>query len=195
MANRYYNDLWEIEDSYRKKKYEELFILSLQNDMTKWTEELKIDRTIYKSPDYNGYKFTIEFRINFAFSYISYGTNIPPIANHLSELITDNFSVEIKTLTTKLRETIYSPDIYEIEKLIGKQHDRKEKLVFLDLEQMKEIIEDTYQDWLKNDTEIVAKMISRIIYSYRKKEEFFKLWTDKFENVKLINNELKKLKG
>jgi hypothetical protein len=195
-AAKFYSDLWEIDDIYRKKKYQLLFLSSLQNDMNKWIEELKVDKTRYLSPDYNGSKFIIEFRgvpVYSQFSYISHKSDIIP--GRSSELIYDDFSGEVKTLITKLRETIYSPDIYEIEKLIGKQHDRKEKLIFLDLEQMKETVEEAYQDWLKNDTEVVAKMIAKIMYSYRKKEEFLKLWTDKFEGIELINNELKKLRG
>ena len=155
-----------------------------------------MDRTIYRSPDYNGSQFLVEFRgVYLQFSSIIHNKNTIPIVGRPSELIYEDFTGEIKTLTTKLRESIYTPDVYDIEKLIGKQHDRKEKLIFLDLEQMKEIIEDTYQDWLKNSNEISAKMVSKIMYSYRRKEEFFKLWMEKFEKFELITNELKKLKG
>jgi len=196
MGAKFYGDLWEIDDSFRKKKYQALLLSSLQNDMTKWKQDAKIDKTKYVSPDYNGSKFVVEFRLPYSqFSYIVHNSNNIPLVGRLSELIYEDFTGEMKTVISKLRETVYTSDIYEMEKLIGNQHDRKEKLIFLDLEQMKEIIEDTYQDWLKNSSEITAKMVSKIIYSYRRKEEFFKLWTDKFGSIELINDELKKLKG
>ena len=196
MATKFYGDLWEIEDSFRRRKYQALILSSLQNDLTKWTQQIKSDRSIYLSPDYNGSKFIIEIRNISEFAYILY-TSAAPIQGRSSELIYDNInnSSDIKKEVSKLRETIYSPDVYEIEKLIGKQHDRKEKLIFLDLEQMKETIEDTYQDWLKSDDIVVAKMIAKIMYSYRKKEEFFNLWKEKFGDIELIKSELNKLKG
>lgn len=194
MGVKYYTNLYEIDDAFRKKKYQTLLLSSLQNDMTKWNETVKSEKVIYTSPDYNGVCFTIEIRINsWEFAFISY-TN-PPITDRPSELICESFSGDMKTQVAKLRETIYTPEIYDIEKLIGKQHDRKEKLDFLDVAQMKEIIEDTYQDWTKNDNIIVAKMIAKIMYSYRKKEEMCELWLKKFEDIDIINTELKKLKG
>ncbi len=197
MATKFYGDLWEIEDSFRRRKYQALILSSLQNDMTKWALEIKADRSKYMSPDYNGSTFIVEIRgYNSEFAYIVYSSNTP-IKDRTSELIWENIngSIDIKTQVAKLRETIYSPDIYNIEKLIGKQHDRKEKLIFLDLEQMKETVEEAYQDWIKNDTEVVAKMVAKIIYSYRKKEDFLKLWINRFGDIDIINNELNKLKG
>jgi hypothetical protein len=194
MAVKYYTNLYEIDDTFRRKKYQALLLSSLQNDMIKWTETVKSDKVIYVSPDYNGTNFMVEIRINsWEFAYATYAN--PPITDRGSELICEGFTGDMKIQVAKLRETIFTPEIYSIEKLIGKQHDRKEKLDFLDVEQMKEIIEDTYQDWLKNDNIVVAKMIAKIMYSYRKKEEMYDLWVKRFEDIDLINNELKRLKG
>lgn len=195
MGVKYYTNLYEIDDAFRRKKYQALLLSSLQNDMLKWTETVKSDKVIYMSPDYNGTNFMVEIRItnSWEFAYATYAN--PPITDRGSELICEGFTGDMKTQVAKLRETIFTPEIYSIEKLIGKQHDRKEKLDFLDVEQMKEIIEDTYQDWLKNDNIVVAKMIAKIMYSYRKKEEMYELWMKRFEDIDIINTELKKLKG
>lgn len=193
MGARFYSNLWEMEDTFRNKKYLSLLISSLQNDLSKWTEELKSDKTTYESPKYNNSKFVIEFRSNYCFAYIShYGTS--PIIDRQSELISESFPSELKTLAVQLRENIYTPEIYEIEKQVGNQHSRKEKLEFLEIEQIKNLIDETYQDWIDDGSNISAKLIAKIIYSYRRKEEIYKLWIEKFVSIELINNELKKLK-
>jgi hypothetical protein len=46
---------------------------------------------------------------------------------------------------------------------------------------------------VNNQSEINAKMIAKIIYAYHNKEELFNLWKEKFQNILLVNNELKKL--
>lgn len=194
MGARFYSDLYEMEDTYRAKKYYSLLLASLQNDLSKWSETLKSDKTIYESPKYNNSKFVIEFRSNCSFAYIYHIGTLTPIAGRQSELISENFSSDLKNAATKLRESIYTSEIYEIEKQVGTQNGRKEKLQFLELEQVKDLIEDTYQDWLKDESEISAKLIAKILYSYRRKEEIYNLWLDKFGKIEIINNELKKLK-
>jgi hypothetical protein len=192
MGNVYYSNLFDISDTYREKKYKSLLLSSLQNDMRKWTEKIKGSVTFYYSPNYNGVFFTIEIRQYVTFAYVTH-TN-PVILGHTSELISDNFSKELQNAVDTLRENIYTPEIYEIEKLVGTQHDRKEKLEALEIEQLKPIVEDSYQDWLKDPNEQTAEWIAKIIYSYRKKEDFYNLWMEKFGDIELVNNELKKLK-
>jgi len=193
MATKYYNNLYDIEDPYRRKKYLQLIISSLKNDMSKWTEEITSSTTRYYSPIYNGTDFCIAVLSYTTIAYVQHNT--PIIPDHKSELISEDFPKELKDLVYQLREKIFTPEIYEIEKIIGNQHSRKEKLDFLEIEQMKEIVEDTYQDWLKNENEISAKMIAKIMYSYRKDEELYTLWQEKFEDNELITNELKNIKG
>lgn len=193
MGARFYSNLYEMEDTYRNKKYYSLLISSLQNDLPKWTESLGTLKTIYTSPKYNGAEFCIEFRSSYHFAYISHKTP-PPIADRYSELISESFPSELNALAIKLRESVYTPEIYEIEKLVGNQNSRKEKLEFLEIEQIKDLIEDTYQDWVKDESELSAKLIAKILYSYRRKEEIYNLWLDKFSKIEIINNELKKLK-
>ena len=193
MAVKYYNDLFEIDDSYRRNKYYQLLMNSLKNDLNKWTEKVNDSKTIYISPDYSGANFIIECRTYGNFAYIKHSN--PPIKDHPAELISDDFSSDLKSELKKLRETIFTPDIYEIEKLIGNQHNRKEKLEFLEIEQLKQLIEDTYQDWLEDNSLVSAKLIAKLIYSYRNKEEINNFWLEKFKDYDLIMQELKILKG
>jgi hypothetical protein len=197
--NKYYSDLYPIEDFNRRTKYQKLLILSLNNDLLKWTVKITTgpsisDRTTYFSPLYGTSSFCVECRgsINLAF-VIHKGA--APITNRPSELISDNFTKDLETAAKTLIETIYTPEIYEIEKLVGTQNGRKEKLQFIDLEKIKELIEDTYQDWINNESDICAKLIAKIIYSYRRKEEPYKSWLEKFNDVELVIEELEKLKG
>lgn len=193
MAVRYYNDLHEIEDVYRKAKYHNLIMSSLNNDLSKWTEELSTSKTIYNSPWYNESRFSVEIRFTTIFVYVTHKT--PIIKDRNSELISDNFPKDLEAAVKNLRENIFTPEIYELEKLVGTQNGRKEKLESIELEKIKEFIEDTYQDWITNDSEICAKLIAKIIYSYRRKEEISKLWLDKFKDISFIINEIEKLKN
>lgn len=193
MGTKYYTDLFEIDDMYRRSKYYQLLLGSLKSDLTKWSEKVTDGKSMYISPDYSGAKFVIECRPFGNFAYVKHTT--PPIKDHPAELISDDFSSDLKTEFKKLRETVFTTDIYEIEKLIGNQYNRKEKLEFLEIEQLKEMIEETYQDWLSDESENSAKLIAKIIYSYRRKEEVYNLWMDKFSSVDLVVNKLKELKG
>jgi len=195
MATKYYTNLFEIEDEFRRKKYQSLLLASLQNDINKWTESPRDDKTIYQSPTYNGSCFGIEIRHfgSTTFAFVTHSNAIIP--NRVSELISNDFSKDLKIAFEKLRNNVYSPEIYEIEKIIGNKHSRKEKLDALELAQIKESIEDTYQDWIKNENEILAKMIAKIMYSYRRDEEIYNLWVEKFGDIKLINKELNRIKG
>lgn len=190
MATKYYYNLWEIEDVYRRKKYAQLLLASLQNDVNKWREIVTSDRTVYESPDYNGSIFRIEFRLYFTFTYIFHRN--PPITDRPLELIGEKITKDLEAAIEKLRETIYTPEVYEIEKLIGNKHSRKEKLEFLEIEQIKENIEDTYNDWLVNETENSAKLIAKLMYYHRKDEDVYNLWLEKFNDIDLVMSELKK---
>lgn len=183
MDTAYYNNLYKISDNTRRKKYESLLLLSLKSDMSKWSENVTDLRTQYTSPNY-GTEFIIEFRTFGSFAFIRHSK--PPIKNINNELITDNFSADLSAEIKKLRDTIFTPDIYEIEKSIGIKHSRKEKLEAIDIERVKQIVNETYIEWLENKSEIVAKMIAKIIYAYRKDEEIYKLWTEKFDGELVI---------
>lgn len=193
MGAKYYSNLYEMEDTYRNKKYFSLLMASLQNDLSKWSEELSINKTVYKSPTYNTTKFIIEIRYSYQFAYV-YHIGTPPITDRQSELISDDFTSELKKSVTNLREKVYTPEIYEIEKLVGTQNERKEKLQFLDLEQIKEIIEESYQDWSIDKSEVNSKFIAKLMYAYRRREDIYSMWLEKFDDD-VINNELKKIKG
>lgn len=195
MAAKYYTNLFEIEDVYRKKKYHALLLASLQNDLSRWKQIINTN-VQYISPDYNDEHFVVEIRgLYTAFAYVCH-SKTPPITGRPNELISEDFPKDLSNEVAKLRETIYTSDIYEIEKSIGNtRHARKEKLEFIEIEQLKEIIEDTYQDWIKNSSEISAKLVAKLIYAYRKDEDMLKLWSEKFGESELIMDELKKIKG
>jgi hypothetical protein len=195
---KYNSDLYAIDDYNRRVKYQKLLLLSLTNDLLKWTVQVTTvsvtDRMVYSSPLYGSSSFCVECRGLLIFAYVKHkGT--PPIQNKQSELISDDFSKDLQAAVKTLTETIYTNEIYEIEKLVGTQNGRKEKLQFIDLEKIKELVEDTYQDWVDNESEICAKLIAKIIYSYRRKEEPYKAWLEKFNDVELVIEELEKLKG
>ena len=196
METKYYSDLYIIDDIYRKLKYEKILLSSLSNDMNKWTGQMVTSGNAWKpirytSPNYNGSEFIIEvFTSGHMIAYIYHQTK--PTQGYGSELISDNFSIDVKNAVKTLRENIYTPEIYEIEKLIGNKNDRKEKLENLEVI---DLIDDTLQDWTNDNSENSAKLIAKLIYSYRRNEDIYKMWTDKFDEYELIMNELKNLKG
>lgn len=192
MGTKYYRNLYEIDDYYRKNKYYKLLLSSLKNDMSKWSETVSIDDTKYQSPDYNGSNFIIEIRLYSKFAYVIHKN--PPIKDRNSEIISDDFDSDLKKALQTLRENIFTPEIYDIEKMIGNQHNRKEKLETLEIQQLESIVEDSYQDWLKEPTKQSAQWIAKLMYSYRKKEDYYKIWMEKFGDNELVINELKKLK-
>lgn len=137
--------------------------------------------------------FIIECRFTgFVFAYVHHCTPLNKIDN---ELITNSPNKELKDEIQRLRENIFTPEIYEIEKALGgdTKQQRKNKLDALDIESLKNQIEDTYTDWVNSKNEITAKMISKIIFSYRRKEDLYDLWLEKFGNEELIMKELKNI--
>ena len=196
MATKHYSDLYIIDDIFRKRKYEKLILTSLISDLHKWTSKILIDgKNRYKSPAYGDSYFIID-SINWNIIAYVYNKN-PPISRN-TELIADNSDIsnELKTAIETLRNTIYTPELQEIEKLVGSiKNSRKEKLEHIVLELIKEIIDDTFQDWLKNSSEISAKLIAKLIHAYRTNDDAYKLWLEKFKNSELVNNELKNIQG
>lgn len=196
MDTKYYSDLYIIDDIYRKKKYEKVLISSLSNDINKWTEQIitsnnSLKPIRYTSPTYNDSKFIIEvFSSGHMIAYVFHKTQ--PTQGYGSELISDSFSIDLNNSVKTLRENIYTSEIYEIEKLIGNKNDRKEKLKNLEVI---DLIEDTYQDWLNDNSKNSAKLIAKLIYFYRRNEDIYKLWIDKFKEYELIMNELKNIEG
>ena len=194
MGNKYYKDLFEIMDLYRKMKYEKLLLASMQDDIRKWTETVKDDKVIYHSPIYGGSQFCIEVRSYFSFSYITHAT--PIIAGQNSELINDNDTQtkEFKTAYQNLRQSIFTPEIYEIEKSIGNQHNRKDKLEQLNIEAYKNIIEDSYNDFIKEPSEAFARMIARTAYGFNKNHNLpYSEWLEKFKEYPIVEEEIKRL--
>lgn len=194
MENRYYNDCYVILDKSRQKKYIELITNSLDIHMSKWKKRLLKDGyPIYRSPIYNDSQFCVEFRAySICFCYIMHKK---PIINDITvELITDKIKGKLKDLIEKLQSDVYSEELQSIELKIGK-NDRKDKLMSLEINNLNEIINDTYQDWIENENDITAKLIAKIIYSYRTKVDFYDLWVNKFKNVKMVNDKLKKLEN
>jgi hypothetical protein len=192
MSTKFYTNLYEIDDHFRKKKYLQLLISSLQNDLSKWTQEAGTS-TKYVSPNYNGSQFVVVFQTYSSFAYISHST--PPIKDRYLELISEELTKELNNEMVTLRATVYTPEIYELEKLIGNKHTRKEKLDSLEIEQVKEVIQDTYDDWLMNQTQATGELIAKLIYSYRKNKDIYDIWIDTFKDVKEVNEELQKITG
>lgn len=199
-TTKYYNDMYVINDRFRRNKYEKLLILSLVNDTAKWTKKLSTDNiAFYISPHYNDTYFVIENgnkntrQANIAFA--RHKNSVVPKEKIIIELISDNFSTDLEIGVKQLREQVYTSELGDIEKMIGKgtKTDRKEKLQFIETEQVKELILDTYQDWLESENIVSARLIAKIIYSYRKNDDLYKLWLDKF-GVDLIISEVDKLK-
>jgi len=199
-TTRYYNDMYVIDDKFRKKKYEKLLILSLTNDTSKWTKKLTSNNVAYYiGPDYNNSYFVVEngskITCHANIAFVRHKKSVVPKESIIIELISDNFSTELEKAVKQIKEEVYTSELGDIEKLIGKntKTDRKEKLQFIETEQIKELILDTYQDWLESENVVSAKLIAKIIYSYRKNDELYKLWLDKFD-IDLIVDELNKLK-
>lgn len=200
MKHNYYINMFDILDTYRLDKYQKLFYASLDCDMSKWTENRISDTKVrYTSPDYNNTKFCVEFWLNSGLNLIYVHFNNSTMVNgYLTErkelLYEDKFPSDVETIIKKLRSTVFTEDVYEIEKVIGVKHNRKEKLDVLEQEQMKLFIDSTYEDWEKSfKGEIESRMIARLIHSYHKDQDIYNLWIDKFSSFKQINEELNKL--
>ena len=109
------------------------------------------------------------------------------------EYITNEFGKgDLLNLFIKLRETIFTPEIKELEKLVGSTS-RKDKLDALEISHLTEIVEESYKDWENDQSESMARMIARVMYSYRNHEELYKLWEEKFSDINLITKELSNL--
>lgn len=189
--SKYYNNLYPIVDDNRRIKYLELIIKSLEQDMNKWSKELSSKGyPMYYSCRYNESRFHVESRQYSDFCYIQHKN---PIYGDVSiELISDNFSEKLNDLFKKLEKTVYTPDINEIGKMLD-GGDRKSKLLSLELGQIKEMVDETYQDWIESESETSARIIARLIYSHRRKKEAYELWFDKFKDYQVIIDEIDKL--
>lgn len=197
MKNIYYTDLFVINDEHRKEKYKNLLITSLKNDLSNWSEILNSDGDVfYRSPLYNESRFIISKYGSIDIAYVTHKNSVVNGENVKSELISNYFDGELKTCFINLKNKIFTPEIYEIEKSIGNiKNERKEKLQLLEIEQIKDLVEDTYSDWLSNESEISAKFIAKIIYSYRNKENTYDLWMEKFGDIKIIIDYIKKMEN
>jgi hypothetical protein len=201
MQTIYYNNLFDLGYSNRKKKFRELLISSLKNDMSKWEAVINEDSTEYVSPEYNDLYFHIEFkRTSTIFGYIFYKNPIMKVKNNNGKLIpleyeyiTNDFTGELLNLSIKIRETIFTSEIKELEKLVGSTFSRKDKLDALEISHLTEIVEESYKDWENDQSESMARMIARVMYSYRNHEELYKLWEEKFSDINLITKELSNL--
>jgi len=190
-----------LEDPIRKKKFCELLISSLKNDMSKWEASINEDSTEYASPEYNDLNFHIEVkRTSLIFAFILYKSPIMKVKNNDGKLIpleyeyiTNEFGKgDLLNLFIKLRETIFTPEIKELEKLVGSTS-RKDKLDALEISHLTEIVEESYKDWENDQSESMARMIARVMYSYRNHEELYNLLEEKFGNIDLITKELSNL--
>lgn len=193
-SNQYFDWLYPIKDKYRKDKFKDLLLSSLKNDMSKWKVELmKNGYPRYTSPLYGDSFFVIDILTYAEIAYV-YHKN-PTIPDVKGELIYDNnFSNSCYLALEEMRKKIHTTDVNDIEKLIGGvKESRKDKLNAIEIEQLKPIIEDSYEDWLKEPTEQTAEWIAKIMYSYRKKEDFYNAWLEKFGDIELIMIQLKKL--
>lgn len=195
MRTIYFNNIYDIEDTSRKKKYLSLLILSLKNDLNKWEQKIITkmdgnDTIMYSSPIYGSSRFIIYYVGKLTFATISHKS--PPIKDAYYEFITDSYVKELGECITNLTQTIFTPEVYEIQKQLN-DGGRKEKLEHFELLQTKNVVDETYQDWLNSESEVSAKLIAKLIYSYKSKNDIYNLWIEKFKDIELVNNELNKL--
>ena len=203
IRTKYYTNLYIIDDKYRMSKYQKLLLESLRTDIQKWSKSLGKNNIIYYfSPHYNDQRFVFEIQneTGFEFCYIKHKTSIISGEDVKNELIADNFYGDIKNAIEKLKENVFEDHVNELDKLIGNiKNDRKEKLQLIEIQQTKELVEDTYQDWLNNENSssnsIVSKLIAKIIYTYRNKKDLHDLWLEKFSKINMVLDELKKIKN
>lgn len=123
LETKYFNNVYLISDTNRKKKLQELFLRSIKNDLSGWKKVIRFDKekgtkdTDFYSKDYNGYVFQWDYDrsigivsnpgdvFELVFDYADYKDNKYPdeIANVIKTLIRNIFTSGIKFLNLKLR--------------------------------------------------------------------------------------------
>jgi len=123
---KYYNNVFLIDDKYRKKKLQELFLRSLKNDLSKWSkivkykeeeDGIKVKDTDYFSPDYNGYVFQFDYDKKIGLVVCS---NIYELVFDYSDYSGGKYPAEIKEPLVKLMENVFSDGLKKMDTLIPK---------------------------------------------------------------------------
>jgi len=74
------------------------------------------------------------------------------------------------------------------------RHYSKEKIEQLNIEAYKNIIEDSYKDFLECQTVVFAREIARTAYGFNKNHNLpYSEWIEKFEDYPIVIEEIKKL--
>jgi len=210
MKTKYYTDCYLIEDPVRIHKLMDLFNISVKNDINKWVQSLSTrkwgkdtaDLIFYGSPNYGNIRFLCEYafafdgRLIYGICYIndkgnSNGQELQIFADWNSYSLPPK---KIRNSIDELRTKIFDETIQKLENSLHEKNERKEKLEQLNIEAYKNIIEDSYNDFIKNPNEAFARMIARTAYGFNKNHNLpYSEWLDKFEEYSIVVKEIKKL--
>ena len=216
MKTKYYTDTYLIEDEVRCKKLIDLFNSSVKKDLNKWVQKIstwkskngdRYDKTEYYSPDYNGVSFVWEFsKSNVSyhkFNIVFINEKNPAIPNCNLQIFKDWTSKNppkiIRESIESLRKNVFENNISNMETSmneVSQKDERKHKLQNLELEEIKTLVEDSFNDWNNSQSLSMAKQIARTAYGYNKFSNFpYSEWIDKFKDFSIVINEIKKLEN
>jgi len=214
MQTKYYSNLYVIEDPKRVEKLLDLFVLSVKNDLSKWKQVLStrtnknsndIDLIQYISPKYNNDSFIVEYASTN--NYTVYGVvyldeKTPQITGTGLQIFADwdRYGMppkKIRAELDKLRDNIFEQGIINLENAIGgksAKSERKDKLMQLNIETYKGMLDDSFNDFIKEPTQMLAKMIARTAYAFNLNHHLpYSEWVEKFKDYSMVIKEIEKL--
>lgn len=214
MKTKFYGDLYVIDDSKKIDKLMNLFNLSVKNDLSKWTQTTgirsytsgqKYDLITYRSPKYNDDFFIVELatdplnngRLYYGVAFIK--EKNPGVLGcemqMFSEWIYYNDPVKkIRASLDSLRDNVFEEGILKLENALAGKNDRKDKLIALNIETYKTILEESFIDFKNEPTLTLARMIARTAYGFNLNHHLpYSEWIEKFKDYSIVLDEIKSL--
>ena len=193
-TSRYDSNIYIIPDPDRVNNLRDVFVSSVNTDLSKW--KLSYDTSgstkTYQSPAYNGYSFRVRIVIG------SYGM-IYMYYNGRYELILEwdksNIPTHIYSIIEQLRKNVLSDDIKYLQATLGANPlgQRKSKLVQLEMNDLKEIIEKSLINWKSSPSKVLAEQIALTAKVYHNRNIPYTDWYKIFSEHEVVINEIKKL--
>lgn len=214
MKTKFYSDLYIIDDNKKIDKLLDLFNLSVKNDLSKWiqlqgtrtyTSGQKYDLITYKSPKYNDDFFIVELatdplnngRLYYGILFLKEkNPSVPGCEMQMfSEWGYYNEPVKkIRASLDSLRDNVYEDSIIKLENALAGKNDRKDKLIALNIETYRTILEESFIDFKNEPTLILARMIARTAYGFNLNHHLpYSEWIEKFKDYSIVIDEIKSL--
>jgi len=203
----YSNNVYIIDDPVRKAKLITFFKTSVDQDLKRWSiSHITSKNLAYQSPSYNGNYFCVDMVLSMSGSadkgivYI-YETK-PPAQNCNKQCVFEwdnnawaNLNADNSKYIKKLRDNVFADDIKELEGLIGTNiaTQRRNKLRFLEKDELREKLEASYNNWMVSPTQALAEQIAMTANAFYRFRSFpYTEWYTKFALYDDVINEIKK---